>query len=109
MLIYFFHLIIYCLSDIYLTISKVNLLIFIRANIIRSQNDLEKINTRASTRYNKAKKLDIPVVGCVHGAGKADLNAIDLVYDYLCIFGEKELRLNNYNTKLKKNRYTVKL
>ena len=52
--------------------------------------------------YNKAKKLNIPVVGCVHGAGKADLNALDSVYDYLCIFGEKELRLNDYNTKLKK-------
>ena len=38
--------------------EKINLLIFIRANIIRSQKDLEKINTRASTRYNKAKKLD---------------------------------------------------
>jgi len=38
--------------------EKINLLIFIRANIIRSQKDLEKINQRASSRYKKAKESD---------------------------------------------------
>ena len=38
--------------------EKINLLIFIRANIIRSQKDLEKINQRASSRYKKAKDSD---------------------------------------------------
>ena len=38
--------------------EKINLLIFIRANIIRTQKDLEKINRGASSRYKKAKELD---------------------------------------------------
>ena len=38
--------------------EKINLLIFIRANIIRSQKDLTKINQRASSRYKKAKEMD---------------------------------------------------
>ena len=38
--------------------EKINLLIFIRATIIRTQKDLEKVNQRASSRYKKAKELD---------------------------------------------------
>jgi len=38
--------------------EKINLLIFIRATIIRTQKDLEKVNQRASTRYKKTKELD---------------------------------------------------
>jgi len=38
--------------------EKINLLIFIRANIIRTQKDLEKINQDASSRYKKAKELN---------------------------------------------------
>ena len=38
--------------------EKINLLIFIRATIIRTQKDLEKVNQRASARFKKAKELD---------------------------------------------------
>ncbi|GIT70578.1 MAG: hypothetical protein Ct9H300mP28_03920 [Pseudomonadota bacterium] len=37
--------------------EKINLLIFIRPTIIRTQKDLEKVNKRASSRYRKAKNL----------------------------------------------------
>jgi len=52
--------------------------------------------------YSKSNQYNIPMVGCVHGAGKSDINAIGSTYDYLCIFGEKELRMHDYNPKLKK-------
>ena len=52
--------------------------------------------------YKRAKQYNIPVIGCVHGAGKSDINALDAMYDYLCVFGEKELRLHNYSSKIKK-------
>jgi len=38
--------------------EKINLLIFIRPTIIRSQKDLKKVNNRVSSRYRKAKELD---------------------------------------------------
>ena len=38
--------------------EKINLLIFIRPTIIRSQKDLEKVNQRASSRYRKAQELN---------------------------------------------------
>ena len=52
--------------------------------------------------YNRAKQYNIPVVGCVHGAGKSDINARESAYDFLCVFGEKELRLHNRSNKVKK-------
>ena len=38
--------------------EKINLLIFIRPTIIRTQKDLEKVNQRASSRYRKAQELN---------------------------------------------------
>ena len=38
--------------------EKINLLIFIRPNIIRSKADLERVNQRASSRFKKAKELN---------------------------------------------------
>ncbi|MBC8259315.1 MAG: hypothetical protein H8E38_09885 [SAR324 cluster bacterium] len=38
--------------------EKINLLIFIRPSIIRTQKDLEKVNRRAASRYKKAKELN---------------------------------------------------
>jgi type II secretion system protein D len=42
-------------SDLF---EKINLLIFIRPTIIRTNKDLEKVNQRASSRYKKAKELN---------------------------------------------------
>ena len=42
-------------SDLF---EKINLLIFIRPTIIRTNKDLEKVNKRASSRYKKAKELN---------------------------------------------------
>ena len=38
--------------------EKINLLIFIRPNIIRTKTDLERVNQRASSRFKKAKELN---------------------------------------------------
>ena len=38
--------------------EKINLLIFIRPNIIRTKADLERVNQRASSRFKKAKELN---------------------------------------------------
>ena len=38
--------------------EKINLLIFIRPNIIRTKADLERVNQRASSRYKKTKELN---------------------------------------------------
>ena len=38
--------------------EKINLLIFIRPTIIRSQKDLEKVNQRVSSRYKKTQELN---------------------------------------------------
>jgi len=38
--------------------EKINLLIFIRPTIIRTKKDLEKVNQRASARFEKAKELN---------------------------------------------------
>ena len=38
--------------------EKINLLIFIRPTIIRSKEDLERVNKRASSRFKKAKDLN---------------------------------------------------
>ena len=38
--------------------EKTNLLIFLRPNIIRTNEDLERVNQRASSRFKKAKELN---------------------------------------------------
>ena len=48
-----------------------------------------------SNLYNKAKVHNIPVIGCVHGAGLAGMEGMDSAYDYLCVFGEKDYKHHN--------------
>lgn len=55
-----------------------------------------------SNLYNKARLSNIPVMGCVHGAGLAGIDGINSAYDYLCVFGNKDYNSNNKLTRLLK-------
>tara|TARA_R110001592_G_scaffold1706_1_gene10159 strand:- start:8099 stop:9142 length:1044 start_codon:yes stop_codon:yes gene_type:complete len=52
--------------------------------------------------YKKAKANNIPMIGCTHGAGKCDMEGESKVYDYLLVFGNTEVEINNSHPKIKK-------
>ena len=57
--------------------------------------------------YQRANKLNIPVVGCIHGAGigygkeRFDKGSRE-VFDYLFVFGDKDIREHEYNSSVVK-------
>ena len=55
-----------------------------------------------SNMYNTARANSIPMVGCVHGAGKSDMDGIGGAYDYLLTFGNKESKLYKSHPKIRK-------